>query len=45
MWALLRRTYDALRRGGPPPVAIDDIDATQRLVASLVPGERAACMS
>ncbi len=35
IWELVRRTYCALRAGAPPPVSLDDIESTQRLVAAL----------
>jgi predicted dehydrogenase len=34
-WELLRRTYESLQRGGPPPISLDQIDAVNRLVAEL----------
>jgi predicted dehydrogenase len=42
MWGLIAATYDALATGGPPPLALDDLLATHRLVAALVEQERAA---
>jgi len=41
MWEILKRTYEALRRGEPQPVSVEDIDATQRLLAALVPQHEA----
>lgn len=34
-WELLRRTYESLERGSPPPVSLDQIDSVNRLVAEL----------
>jgi predicted dehydrogenase len=35
LWELVARTYDAIERGGPPPVWPADIRAVNRLVADL----------
>jgi predicted dehydrogenase len=41
VWQLIRRTYTALQRGEPPPIGLEQIDGTNRLVRDLL-AERAA---
>ncbi|MDJ0787925.1 MAG: Gfo/Idh/MocA family oxidoreductase [Myxococcota bacterium] len=36
VWELVRRTQEALRRGGDPPISLDDIDGVNRLVRDLL---------
>lgn len=45
LWTLERRFYEALARGGPPPISPGEIVGVHALAAALVPREGSSCSS
>jgi predicted dehydrogenase len=45
LWTLIRNLYDALQRGGHPPIADEDVSAVNRLIHDLQAQAEAPCMS